>query len=186
MADRESLRLGKLPPQYTFVLNPHSETRVGRCPICEKKMHQRKVPLLIHVEPFHTVVLGYTCRYCPDCDLLVAHQDQIEALLAAMFERRAPEIIGNDYLVLGTVEYAYWRQRLKQPGSIGEILEQLHDFKEELTLEFRPAGWYPADDPELPSTRSQQPDTHELPAAAPTARPIKPKKRKRQGKKGRR
>jgi hypothetical protein len=59
---------------YHFILNPHAETRVSRCPNCEAKMHQRQVPLFIHVDPTHPVVIGYTCRYCPDCDLLVAHQ----------------------------------------------------------------------------------------------------------------
>jgi hypothetical protein len=135
-------RLGKLPPMYNFILNPHAETRVSRCPNCEAKMHQRKVPLFIHVDPMYPVVLGYTCRYCPDCDLLVAHQDQIEHLLANLFAERDPSIVGNDYLVMGTVERKAWRASLKKPMSPVEALEQLHDFKEVWSLEFRPAGWY--------------------------------------------
>ena len=75
-------RLGKLPPMYRFVLNPHAETRVSICPSCRQRMHPRKAPLFIHVDPQIPVMLGYTCRYCPDCDLLVAHQDEIEHLLA--------------------------------------------------------------------------------------------------------
>lgn len=58
---------------YSFILNPHTETRVSKCPICDQRMRQRKVPLFIHVDPAIPVILGYTCRYCPDCDLLVAH-----------------------------------------------------------------------------------------------------------------
>jgi hypothetical protein len=58
MSEQNERRLGKLPPQYTFVLNPHAETRVSSCPMCEQKMHQRKVPLFIHVDPFNPVVLG--------------------------------------------------------------------------------------------------------------------------------
>jgi hypothetical protein len=127
---------------YNFILNPHAETRVSRCPNCEQRMHQRKVPLFIHIEPMHTVALGYTCRYCPDCDLLVAHQDEIEHLLAGTFAERDPSIIGNDYLVMGTVERTAWRTSLKTPMSMSEVLEQLHDFKEVWSLEFRPAGWY--------------------------------------------
>ena len=56
-------------------------------------MHQRKVPLFIHVDPMNPVVLGYTCRYCPDCDLLVAHQDEIEELLANLFAEHDPSIV---------------------------------------------------------------------------------------------
>lgn len=38
----------------------------------------------------------YTCRSCPDCDLLIAHQDEIERLLAATFVRRDPSMIGQN------------------------------------------------------------------------------------------
>jgi hypothetical protein len=179
MAEEPPRRVGKLPPQYTFVLNPHAETRVGQCPICGEQMHQRKVPLFIHVEPFNPVVLGYTCRYCPDCDLLIAHQDQIEALLAGMFAQHAPEVIGNDYLVVGTVERDYWRQGLKQPGSIGDMLEHLHDFKEVLTLGYRPAGWYPADEPEDREEAAVKPAAEEKQLARPAAAAAKPRRRQR-------
>jgi hypothetical protein len=142
------MRLGKLPPLYRFILNPYADVRFSRCPICEQKMGQRKVPLFIHVAPFNAIVLGYTCRYCPDCDLLIAHQDQIEALLANRFAEHAPEVIGNDYLVIGTVERKAWREGMKQPKGIDDMLAHLHDFKEVLTVEYQPAGWYPADEPD--------------------------------------
>ncbi len=144
---KKSDRLGKLPPMYDFILNPYAETRVGRCPICERKMRQRKVPLLIHIDPTYLVTLGYTCRYCPDCELLVAHQDDIEHLLASMFAERDPSVIGNDYMVMGTVERAFWRAGMKAPpGRIEELLDNLHDFRQVLEFEYRPAGWYPDED----------------------------------------
>jgi hypothetical protein len=67
------------------------------------------------------LALNKTCRYCPRCDLLIAHQDELEAWLAAFFTERQPEIVGNDFLVIGTeiaqigcVEFArpYFRKRL--------------------------------------------------------------------------
>jgi YgiT-type zinc finger domain-containing protein len=143
---RESSRLGKLPPMYDFILNPYAETRVGWCPSCERKMHQRKVPLLIHIDSMYLVTLGYTCRYCPHCDLLVAHQDENEHLLASMFLERNPSIIGNDYLVIGTVERACWRAGMKAPPPGKDLLDNLHDFKRVLQFEYRPAGWYPDED----------------------------------------
>jgi len=162
--------LGKLPPQYRFILNPHAETRVGRCPICEQKMHQRKVPLFVHVNPFNPVVLGYTCRYCPTCDLLIAHQDEIEHLLAGLFAERDPSVIGNDYLVLGTVERAAWREGMKQPKGIDDMLAHLHDFKEVRTLGYRPAGWYPDDEPDRQEALREKPAAQAEAAGSSTAR----------------
>jgi len=145
---RESTRLGKLPPLYRFALNPYTDARFTRCPICEQKMRQRKVPLFIHVDPFHPIVLDYSCRYCPDCDLLIAHHDQIEALLADHFAELDSSVIGKDYEVIGTVERSAWREGMKQPKGIDDMLAHLHDFKEVLTIEYQPAGWYPADEPD--------------------------------------
>lgn len=56
-----------------------------------------------------------------------------------------PSVIGNDYLVIGTVERSMWRESTKQPKSIPEIVEHLHDFEDVETIRIQPAGWYPAD-----------------------------------------
>jgi len=149
--------IGKLPPRYTFILNPHTDARFTRCPNCGQKTKQRKMPLFIHVEPLNPVVLGKTCRYCPDCDLLIVHQDELEAQLEALFAERDPSLIGNDYLVLGTVERQAWREGMKQPKGIQEMLEHLHIFKEVRTIEYRPAGWYPADEPPVQGGRAGKP-----------------------------
>ena len=183
----EKPRIGKLPPMYHFILNPHAETRVSRCPNCEARMRQRKVPLFIHIEPRNMLALGYTCRYCPECDLLVAHQDEVERLLASIFAEHDPSIIGNDYLVLGTIEPKAYRASLKKPMRHSETLEQLHDFKEVWSLEFRPAGWYPdepfqADEQARAQAREQFKErTSESPRPAPPAAPRR-KRRDRQRK----
>ncbi len=122
MSSKEAPRLGKLPPKYVFILNPYTDARFTRCPGCDQKTKQRKLPLFIHVEPLRPVVLGKTCRYCPDCDLLIVHQDELEAQLEALFAERDPSLIGNDYLVLGTVERQAWREGMKQPKGIKEML----------------------------------------------------------------
>ena len=50
-----------------------------KCPQCLAKTRQRKLPLVIHIEPLQLVALNKTCQYCPRCDLLITHQDQLEA-----------------------------------------------------------------------------------------------------------
>jgi hypothetical protein len=89
-------------------------------------------------------MLNKQCRYCPNCDLLICHQDELEHMLVKTFEHRVPEIVGNDYLVLGTFDKATWRKREKLSIQIGNLPEYLHDFKAYLTIEYTPAHWAPA------------------------------------------
>jgi hypothetical protein len=137
---KDMRRLGKQPPQYRFFLNPYQDVRFTRCPQCNNKMHQRKLPLVIHVDPMHLISLNKTCRYCPHCDLLIAHQDDIEQLLASIFIERKPEVIGNDYLVVGTLDRSVWKRGIQQQITTQETLDALHDFNEVVTFKLT-GGW---------------------------------------------
>jgi hypothetical protein len=108
--------------KYNFVLNPYPSERLSRYPYCGEKTGQRKRPLLIHVDPRHLIALNYTCRYCQQCDLLIAHKDEIEHLLFSLFNQYDPKAIGNEYLVIGTVEKKCWLEGLEQPKDISEML----------------------------------------------------------------
>ena len=41
---------GNLKPEHILLLNPHAETKLSRCPRCEKLTYPRKFAFLIHVE----------------------------------------------------------------------------------------------------------------------------------------
>lgn len=138
-------RFGELPSRYTFVLNPYSDYRFTRCPNCDKPTRLRKYVLFIHVDPDHLLSMGKTCRFCPKCEWLIAHKDEVESELAILFNRLDPKAIGNDYLIIGTVERKVWREGLRHPKIINEILPHVADFKEVRRVEVRPAGWYPAE-----------------------------------------
>ena len=115
-------------------------------PYCEHKTGQRKIPLLIHVEPMHLIALHYTCRYCQACDLLIAHRHAIEHLLTGMFRQYDPEVVGNDYLIIGTVQKAAWREGLQRPKAVAEMLPHASDFAEYYNeLRVTRPGWYKAD-----------------------------------------
>jgi hypothetical protein len=142
-APRSAPRLGKQPPRYRFFLNPYTDARFTTCPQCGSKTRVRKLPLVIHIDPLQLVSLNKTCRYCPLCDLLIAHQDELEAWLAAFFGQHRPEIVGNDYLVVGTEDRADWQRGVHTPLSTQEVLEYLHDFID--VVRFEPAPrWGPA------------------------------------------
>ena len=135
-------RLGKQPPRYKFFLNPYQDARFTRCPKCEAKTRQKKLPLVIHIDAWGMFVLNKTCRFCPGCQLLIAHKDELEGYLAAFFERQAPEIVGNDYLVIGTLDRADWKWGAQGTVTTDDMIERLHDFEDVLCFELAP-HWMP-------------------------------------------
>ena len=136
-------QFGYLPPKYNFSLNPYSELRFSRCPYCQNKTGQRKLPLLIHVEPMNLIALNYTNRYCHRCDMLIGHKHEIEHHLTEMFLKINPEVIGNYYLVFGTVEKIAWRENMNQSKPLNEMRQHIHDFKSYQNLRMTMAGWFP-------------------------------------------
>jgi hypothetical protein len=53
---------------------------------------------VIHVEGFGLVLLGKTCRLCLECETLVAHQAELDALIRGVVGLAA----SPKYVVLGT------------------------------------------------------------------------------------
>jgi hypothetical protein len=104
MSKKKKRQFGDLPPQFRFFLNLYKGFRFTRCPQCDRRTKARKHPFLIHIDPQQLVVLNMTGKYCPKCDLLILHQDKVEELLAAAMLGHNPDVIGNDYLVIGTVD----------------------------------------------------------------------------------
>ena len=136
--EKKKPQLGKLPPLYRFFLNPYKGVRFSSCPQCTLKTQRRKLPLFIHVSPEQPVTLNKTCRYCPNCDLLIAQQDEIEDILVRAFTKLNPEIVGSDYLVIGTVEKATWKRTMQSQLPLQVTLDALHDLKE--VVSFKPTG----------------------------------------------
>jgi len=139
-------RFGKLAPKYRFILNPYKDIRFSTCPNCSGKTLVRKVPLFIHVQPTYPTTINKHCKYCPKCDILIAHQDELEHMLSLAFQEHKSEIIGNEYFVLGTLETSSWRKREKEPIEFGNVQEHVHDFKEHLNVKYIPAHWGPANE----------------------------------------
>ncbi len=140
---RKSTR--KLKRRYRFFLSPYEQYAFTRCPRCEGKTNVRRFPLAIHIEadPIQLFILNKTCRYCTRCELIIAKKSDVESLLAAAFERRRPEIVGNEYFIFGVLEQKDWQQSNKGKLSQGDAVERAIFFKEVLNFEVIPAGWYP-------------------------------------------
>jgi SEC-C motif len=142
-------RLGKQPARYRFILNPYAQERFDFCPQCDGPTEERKFPLFIHVDPMCPFCLNKTCRYCPRCELLIAHRDEVEQQLALILQEHQPDSIGNDYLVMGTLDVEVWERGRQTPLTIQEMKDNLHDF--EAVLSIQPAG------PSRPPRQRQRP-----------------------------
>ena len=128
-------------------LNQRPDERLSKCPECHRPTHLRKFALLVHIDGWGPMVLAKTRRYCARCEVIIAHQNELEAQLAESFGSIAPEVIGNKCKVLGTVEKRIWQRG--PPGSepqLDEVLKHTADFKQvlDLTITARLVGsrWY--------------------------------------------
>jgi len=142
---KTKIELGELNPQYNFSLNPYPEFRFSTCPVCRSNTGQRKCPLIIHVDPKCLILLNYTNRYCKNCDMLIGHKHEIEHHLTEMFLKIKPDVIGDNYLVFGTVEKKVWCENIYHTKTSPEILKHTHDFISYQDLRMTIAGWFPRD-----------------------------------------
>ncbi|MCK4294533.1 MAG: hypothetical protein KAY65_15140 [Planctomycetes bacterium] len=128
--------------RHYFFLNPYQNAAFTKCPKCDSKTKIRKFPLVIHIDPQQLFLFNKQCRYCTRCDLIIAGKSELESLMATVFEKLNPQIIGNDYLVMGVAERSDWQESKKGKLSEGETIERMIVFKDVWNFEFIPAGWY--------------------------------------------
>jgi len=76
--------------------------------------------------------------------------------MAACFEQSKPQIIGNNYLVMGVAERSDWLQGKKGKMPQGETIERMLVFKDVLNFELVHAGWYRKDENESHRRRQKR------------------------------
>ncbi len=146
----------KLPPaRYQFLLNPHAELRLSRCPTCKKMSYPRKFAFFIDVQGWGPMVQGKTCQYCPRCEMILCHQLDLETELALSFAKIAPHLIGRDYFVAGVVDLKVFKAQLKTPTPTAEPLKHFTPFKTQMNLDYDPGGWSRVDAPPRIITAAQ-------------------------------
>jgi len=140
MTKKQRKYLGNLQPQHTFFLNPYSDARFTRCPGCDEVTRVRKKPFVIHVDPRVLMLFNMSGRYCPQCDLFILHQSVVEDLLVRALRDRNPEVIGNEYLIVGTVERAFWR-KYQGTATPDMVFDNMHDFEKVVIYEPMHPRW---------------------------------------------
>ncbi len=129
--------------RYYFFLNPSDEMAFTRCPKCEQKTRVRKHCLFINIDPQFLLTLNKTCKYCPWCDLIILKQTDLEAQLRDICEEYAPDSVGDEYLVLGTMDRKDWKEGQSGEMMSQEAIKRFYPFKDVWKFEIIPGGWYP-------------------------------------------
>lgn len=133
--------MGALPPRYSFFLNAHRDERFTRCPRCHSTTRLRKIPLVIHVDSFGLVLLRKTCRLCVACEMLIAHEFELNAEVQRVAARSD---VNAEYLVLGTLESGTWRVGTRESISIEQVKHDMADFVAYMKVEITPRHRAPA------------------------------------------
>jgi hypothetical protein len=110
------VKIGSLPRRYSLLLNTREDVLLSKCPKCQKLTHLRKFALFIHIDGWGPMALGKTCRFCSRCEVVMVSRKELEAELARGLSQTSPEVIGKDYLVLGTIKKRIWQHGLGSPG----------------------------------------------------------------------
>jgi hypothetical protein len=135
-------KIGGLPRRYTFLLNPHADMRLSRCPVCDKLTYPRKFALLISVKSGAMITLGKTCKYCSRCEMIMCQQDELEMELAIAAARHVAAALGGEYSVIGTVARKTWQAGIAHAAELDDLLANISEFKKYRGLSITPGGWY--------------------------------------------
>jgi hypothetical protein len=133
--------------RFFFFLSPYEGMAFTRCPKCDAKTKQRKLPLVIHIEPHTICVLNKTCRFCPACELVIARQSEIEPMLSAMVKDQRATIEQGEYVAIGTLDRADWQAAQQKHWSPAEAVERTWVFKDHWKFEIT-GGWQLAENSE--------------------------------------
>ena len=128
--------------RYYFFLNPYEDAAFSKCPKCERPTKIRKFTLAIHVEPQQLVFINKICRYCPKCELIITKKSELESLMATCCERMNPEVVGNEYVTVGTMSREDWLDIKKSVIDNSEAAKRICIFKNVLNFELVRGGWY--------------------------------------------
>ena len=128
--------------KHYFFLNLYEDCAFTKCPKCNNKTKVRKFPLAIHIEPNQLLCLNKNCKYCTDCDLIIVKQSKIETLMTCQFEKVDPSVVGNKYLVFGTLDRKDWLKYSKTSTDPSKVIDQVYVFKDVLNFEVVGGGWH--------------------------------------------
>jgi len=73
--------------------------------------------------------------------LIIVKKEELEHLLCAMCEQHCPDIIGNEYLVFGTIDRKDWKRGQQKELDSRQMIECTYPFKDVWRFNIEPGGW---------------------------------------------
>jgi hypothetical protein len=143
MAERPGRRrkADKVKRRHRFFLNPHKANAFSKCPICETSTKILKFVLVINIKPKQLFLMHLPCRYCRECDLIIARKKELESIMADRLSHEKIGGIGDAYSVMGTLDTQDWIEG--SSGALGprEITDRMYAFRDVWNFDAVPAGW---------------------------------------------
>jgi hypothetical protein len=145
MADRpgRKRKTDKVKRRHRFFLNPYKGNAFRKCPVCETSTKIHQFVLVINLKPKQLFLMKVPCRYCSECDLIIAKQEELESIMAARLREENPEVVGNKYLVMGTLDKNDWLEGSSGALSPQEITDRLYAFRDVWNFDVGPVGAKP-------------------------------------------
>jgi hypothetical protein len=99
--------------------------------------------LVIHVDSVGLVLLRKTCRLCVACEMLIAHEAEMDHLSGGL---RSHQLGTREYFVLGTLDVRTWRLGLSGNVTVDEVAGAMADFKAFMRVDITPRHRSRSDD----------------------------------------
>jgi hypothetical protein len=90
--------------------------------------------------------MNKTCRFCPDCQMIIAKKTEVDEWMGNVMNQLKRRFDPANYFIFGTMDRNDWKAGKTSPPKPAEILDKVLQFKDVVSYEVRPAGWYYDDD----------------------------------------
>lgn len=117
------------PRRYDLIYSDSTRKGFTKCPECGQKTKVRVFMLAVGIEPDALIMQKHSCRYCVPCELIIVRRMDLEPQMAADLEEVRPEIIGNPYEFIGTLDKKVWNQIEAGKISRDEAFEKIEVFE---------------------------------------------------------
>ena len=128
--------------KYKFFLNKYVDYGATKCTNCDTPTKIRKFPLFISYANKYTITLNLPCKFCTNCELIIAKKNIADEFLKKAIEKIKIKFEPDNYEIIGTIDRKTFWKHNKRTISDLEIFDKIAPFIEILDFEIQPAGWY--------------------------------------------